>query len=170
MKIKTLNDLLVHELKDIYSAEKQLLKALPKMANAVTSAALQQALEDHLEETKGQVERLEKIMGDMEISLRVPKCEAMEGLIEEAKGLLEEDMDPQVLDAALIASCQRVEHYEIAAYGCARTFAELLGMSDVAQLLQQTLDEEGAADKKLTEIAMSHINEEAVEPEAAEAE
>lgn len=170
MKMKTLNDLLIHEIKDIYSAEKQLLRALPKMANATTNPALTQALEDHLEETKVQVERLEKIMEELEIGTRVPKCEAMEGLIEEGKSLLEEDMDPQVLDAALIASCQRVEHYEIAAYGCARTFAQLLGMKQIADILQTTLDEEGAADKKLTEIAMSQVNEEAAEPEAAEAD
>ncbi len=170
MKIKTLHDLLVHEIKDIYSAEKQLLKALPKMAGAATSSELQAALEDHLEETKVQVERLEKIMGDLEITLRVPKCEAMEGLIEEGKNLLEEDVDPQVLDAAIIASCQRVEHYEMAAYGCARTFAELLGLKSIAKTLQQTLDEEGNADKKLTEIAMATINAQAVEPEAAQVE
>lgn len=170
MKMKTLDDLLIHEIKDIYSAEKQLLKALPKLASAATSPELQQALEDHLEETKGQIERLEKIMGELELGTRVPKCEAMEGLIEEAKNLLEEDIDPQVLDAAIIASCQRVEHYEIAAYGCARTFAELLGNDEMAQTLQQSLDEEGNADKKLTEIAMSQVNPQASEPEEAEAE
>lgn len=170
MKMKTLKDLLVHEIKDIYSAEKQLLKALPKMAHAAASPELQQALEDHWEETKGQVERLESIMSELEIGTRVPKCEAMEGLLEEGKNLLEEDIDPQVLDAAIISSCQRVEHYEIAAYGSARTFAELLGMSEIAQTLQQTLDEEGNADKKLTEIAMSSINQQAAEPQAAEAE
>jgi ferritin-like metal-binding protein YciE len=165
MKMKTLNDLLVHELKDIHSAEKQLLKALPKMAHAVTSPSLQQALEDHLQETQAQLERLEQIMNDLQIPLRGRKCEAMEGLIEEGKSLLEEKMDPQVLDAAIIAACQRVEHYEIAAYGCARTFAELLGMPEVAATLQLSLDEEGATDKKLTEIAMSHINQQAMEPE-----
>jgi len=170
MKMKTLNDLLVHEIKDIYSAEKQLLRALPKMASAATSPELQQALEDHLEETKVQVERLEQIMSSLEIGTRVPKCEAMEGLIEEGKNLLEEDIDPQVLDAAIISACQRVEHYEMAAYGCARTFAQILGMSEVAETLQTTLDEEGNADKKLTEIAMSFVNQEAVEPEEAEAE
>jgi ferritin-like metal-binding protein YciE len=169
MKIKSMNDLLIHELKDIYSAEKQLIRALPKMANAVTSAALQQSLEDHLEETKVQAERLEKILTDMDVSLRVPKCAAMEGLLEEGKKLLEEDMDEQLLDAAIIAACQRVEHYEIAAYGCARTFAELLGMQEIVEILQTSLDEEGAADKKLTEIAMSHVNMEAAEGEAGEA-
>ena len=170
MKMKTLNDLLVHEIKDIYSAEKQLLRALPKMAGAATSPELQQALEDHLEETKVHAERLEQIMGSLDIGTRVPKCAAMEGLIEEGKNLLEEDIDPQVLDAAIISACQRVEHYEMAAYGCARTFAQILGMNEVAETLQTTLDEEGNADKKLTEIAMSFVNQEAVEPEEAEAE
>lgn len=170
MKMKTLNDLFIHELKDIYSAEKQLVKALPKMISAATSPELVQALEDHLEETKVHVDRLETIMGELDVTLRVPKCEAMEGLIEEGKSLLEEDIDPQVLDAAIIASCQRVEHYEMAAYGCARTFADLLGMKRIAKTLQQTLDEEGNADKKLTEIAMATINTQAAEPETAEVE
>jgi ferritin-like metal-binding protein YciE len=170
MKIKSMNDLLIHELKDIYSAEKQLMRALPKMANAVSSPDLQQALEDHLEETKVQAQRLEKILTDMDIGLRVPKCEAMEGLIEEGKKLLEEDMEEQLLDAAIIAACQRVEHYEMAAYGCARTFAEILGKSDIVEILQTSLDEEGNADKKLTEIAMSQVNEEAAGGEAQDAD
>jgi len=161
MKMKNLNDLFVHEIKDIYSAEKQLLRALPRLAQAVTSPELRQALEDHFHETQTQVERLETIMSEMGISARVPKCAAMEGLIEEGKSLLATDMEPCVRDAALIAACQRVEHYEIAAYGCARTFADMLGLTEMAKTLQQTLDEEGNADKKLTSIAMSHINQEA---------
>lgn len=167
MKMKTMNDLLTHELKDIYSAEKQLTKALPKMAKACSSDTLRQAFEMHLRETQEQIHRLEQIAGELGISLRGHKCEAMEGLIEEAKSILEEDMDEQVQDAALIAAAQRVEHYEIAAYGCARTFAELLEMPEIARTLQQSLDEEGATDKKLTEIAVSHINERAMQASEA---
>ncbi len=162
MKTKGFPELLEHELKDIYSAEKQLLKALPKMAKAATNDELKQAFENHLRETEGQVERLEKIFKQMNVSYsRVEKCKAMEGLIEEGKGVMEEEMEPAVMDAALIAAAQRVEHYEIAAYGCARTFAARLGHNDVAELLQESLDEEGNADEKLTEIAESVVNQEA---------
>lgn len=161
MKMKTLADLLAHELKDLYSAEKQLTKALPKMVKAATSESLQEAFSTHLEETEQQIVRLEEVMEMLEVPTRGPKCKAMEGLIEEGKHVLEEEMDDDVRDAALIAAAQRVEHYEIAGYGCARTFAEMLGHSEVAELLQQTLDEEKSADEKLTQIAMDHINEEA---------
>jgi ferritin-like metal-binding protein YciE len=162
MKIKSFEDLFHHELKDLYSAEKQLTKALPKMAKAATNADLKEAFESHLQETEGQLERLEKILGQLGVSTaRVEKCKAMEGLIEEGKEILEEDLDPQLLDAALICAAQRVEHYEIAGYGCARTFAQMLGHDDIVELLQATLDEEGNADKKLTEIAESFVNEEA---------
>jgi len=162
MKMKSLNDLLVHELKDLYSAEMQLTKALPKMAKAVTNEDLREALESHLEETRQQVTRLQQIMDELDVpTTRVPKCKAMEGLIEEGAKLLEEDLEPEVLDAAIIAAAQRVEHYEMAGYGCARTFAGQLGYSNAAKLLQQTLEEEAAADEKLTQIAMSHVNEEA---------
>ena len=161
MKMKTLSDLLVHELKDLMSAEKQLTKALPKMVKAATNEDLKRALEEHLEETQGQVERLEKIFGLLEIPNRAAKCKAMEGLIEEGKDILEQDMDEDVRDAAIIASAQRVEHYEIAGYGCARTFARMIGHDDAASLLQETLDEEKAADEKLTDIAMQSVNAEA---------
>lgn len=162
MKMKTLSDLLVHELKDLYSAEKQLTKALPKMVKAATNEDLKEALEAHLEETEGQIERLDEIFTELEISNgRAPKCKAMEGLIEEGKSILEEDMDDDVRDAAIIAAAQRVEHYEIAGYGCARTFAQQLGHDNVAALLQETLNEERAADEKLTTIAVSTVNEEA---------
>jgi ferritin-like metal-binding protein YciE len=161
MKMKTLQDLLAHELKDLYSAEKQLLKALPKMAKAATSEDLQEALQNHLEETEQQVTRLEEIFEQLELPPRAPKCKAMEGLIEEGKEALEEDMEDQVRDAAIIAAAQRVEHYEMAGYGCARTFARHLGHDEIADLLQQTLDEEKAADEKLTQIAMEHVNAEA---------
>jgi ferritin-like metal-binding protein YciE len=162
MKMKTLNDLFIHELKDLHNAEKQLTKALPKMAKAATSEDLQQAFESHLQETEEHLARLEKIMAQFDIPTRTPKCKAMEGLIEEGKEVLEEDMEDDVRDAALICAAQRVEHYEIAGYGCARTFAELLGHSEAQEILQRTLDEEKATDEKLTQIAMQHVNAEAV--------
>jgi ferritin-like metal-binding protein YciE len=162
MKAKGFKDLFELELKDMYSAEKQLTKALPKMAKAATNAELKEAFESHLAETEGQIERLEKIFDQLGIShSRVEKCKAMEGLVEEGKKIMEEGLEPHVLDAALICAAQRVEHYEIAAYGCARTFAQQLGQQEIADLLQETLDEEGNADKKLTEIAESVVNQEA---------
>jgi ferritin-like metal-binding protein YciE len=161
MKMKTLHDLLVHELKDLYSAEKQITKALPKMIKAATSEDLQEALEAHLAETETQLERLDKIFAELEISSRGVKCAGMEGLIEEGKEILEADMEDDVRDAAIIAAAQRVEHYEMAGYGCARTFAQQLGLGDVAALLQETLDEEKAADEKLTAIALQSVNEDA---------
>ena len=162
MKAKGFKDLFELELKDIYSAEKQLTKALPKMAKAATNDELKEAFESHLAETEGQIERLEKIFDQLGIShSRVEKCKAMEGLVEEGKKIMEEGLEPHVLDAALICAAQRVEHYEIAAYGCARTFAQQLGQQEIADLLQETLDEEGNADKKLTEIAESVVNQEA---------
>jgi len=161
MKMKTLNDLFLHELKDLYSAEKQLTKALPKMAKAATHEDLKEALESHLQETEQQLERLEDILGKLDVSTRGAKCAAMEGLIEEGKAALEEDMSDDVRDAAIICAAQRVEHYEIAAYGCARTFAEQLGHDEAARLLQHTLNEEKAADEKLTQIAMQAVNAEA---------
>jgi len=167
MKLESLNDLLVDELKDLYSAENQLLKALPKMAKAAASPELKAAFEEHLEETKGQVDRLVSIFESLGASPKGKKCVAMEGLIEEGKEILEEEGNEAVKDAALICAAQKVEHYEMAGYGCARTFANLLGLDDVANLLQETLDEEGNADKKLTEIAETNIN---VEAEAATAE
>jgi ferritin-like metal-binding protein YciE len=162
MKMKTLNDLFIHEIKDLHSAEKQLTKALPKMAKAASSEDLQRAFENHLQETEEHIMRLEKIMGQFDIPTRTPRCKAMEGLIEEGKEILEDDMDDDVRDAALISAAQRVEHYEIAGYGCARTFAELLGHSEAQGILQQTLDEEKATDEKLTQIAMQHVNAEAI--------
>ena len=162
MKAKGFSDLFELELKDLYSAETQLTKALPKMAKAATNEDLKQAFEGHLEETRGQIERLEQIFKQLKISVtRVEKCKAMEGLIEEGSDLMDEGLEPDVLDAALICAAQKVEHYEIAGYGCARTFAQQLGHEDIADILQETLDEEGNADKKLTEIAESVVNEEA---------
>ena len=162
MKAKGFTELVELELKDLYSAEKQLTKALPKMAKAATNEDLKQAFESHLEETEQQIKRLEKIFKQLDISYaRVEKCKAMEGLIEEGKDIIEEGLEPDVLDAALICAAQKVEHYEIAGYGCARTFAQQLGLEEVAELLQETLEEEGSADKKLTEIAESVVNQEA---------
>jgi len=164
MKLATLHDLYVDELKDLYSAEHQILKALPKMAKTATAPQLAKAFTSHLEETKGHVERLEKIFKKLGASPKGKTCKAMEGLLEEGKEVIEEDADPAVKDAALIAAGQRVEHYEMAGYGCVRTFAQLLGYDDAAELLQQTLDEEGAADEKLTRLAETVINVEAVAP------
>lgn len=164
MKLATLHDLYVAELKDLFSAEHQLLKALPKMAKAASSQELTQAFTNHLDETKGQIERLERIFKKLDVSPKGKACQAMEGLLKEGKELLSEDADPLVMDAALIAAAQRVEHYEMAGYGCVRTFARLLGYEQAADLLQQTLDEEGAADKHLTKLAETIINAEAVAP------
>jgi ferritin-like metal-binding protein YciE len=164
VKLESLHDLYVDELKDLYNAEHQLLKALPKMAKAASAPKLAKAFTDHLEETKGQVERLEKIFKKLNTSPKGKKCKAMEGLIEEGKKLMEEDADPTVMDAGLIAAAQRVEHYEMAGYGCVRTFARLLGYDDAVGLLQETLDEEAAADEKLTKLAETVINVEAVSP------
>jgi ferritin-like metal-binding protein YciE len=158
-----LEELLVDELKDLYSAENQIIKALPKMAKAASSPELKRAFERHLEETKKQVERLETIGEALEVRLTGKKCVGMEGLIEEGKELISEDLEEDALDAGLIGAAQKVEHYEIAAYGTARTHANMLGYGKAAKLLQQTLDEEGMTDKKLTQLAESIINVEAVE-------
>jgi len=161
VKLQTLEDLLVKELRDLYSAEKQLIRALPKMAKAANSEALREALQEHLEVTKEQAARLEQIFDQLGISSRGPKCEAMEGLIAEGEELLEQEGAPAVMDAGIISAAQRVEHYEMAGYGSARTFARLLGHDEMAETLQKTLDEEGDADEKLTELAESEINVEA---------
>jgi ferritin-like metal-binding protein YciE len=158
MKLDSLENLFVHELKDLLSAEKQLVKALPKMAKGASSQALQEGFEDHLEQTKGHVERLEQIFQLLDKSPRAEHCKAMEGLIEEGSQLLEEEGEAHVKDAALIGAAQRVEHYEISAYGTTRTLAELLGLDKAVKLLQQTLDEEKETDEKLTELAMSEVN------------
>ena len=161
-KLQTFEDLFIDQLRDLYSAETQIVKALPKMAKAASSDELRGAFEEHLEQTEGHVERLEEIFDRIGVKPKGKKCEAMEGLLDEGKEILKMDAEPHVRDAALIAGAQRVEHYEMAGYGCARTFARLLGDTDSADLLQQTLDEEGEADKKLTQIAESSINVEAM--------
>jgi ferritin-like metal-binding protein YciE len=153
-KISTPRDLLVEELKDLYSAENQLVKALPKMAKAATSEELRDAIENHLQETQVHVQRLEQIGKQLGETMKGKKCKAMEGLVEEGKDVMEEDATPSLLDLALIGAAQKVEHYEIAGYGTARTLAEISGENEIAGILQETLDEEGDTDKKLTEIAM----------------
>jgi len=162
-EMNPLQELLIEELKDIYSAETQIVKALPKMAKAASAPELKRAFEKHLLETRRQVERLEQIGAALDTKMTGKKCHGMEGLIEEGKEIMEEDLDENAIDAGLIGAAQKVEHYEIAAYGTARTHASLLGLNRIAKLLQQTLDEEGATDKKLTALAESIINVEAVE-------
>jgi ferritin-like metal-binding protein YciE len=162
MKIESLRELFIDELKDLYSAENQIIKALPKMIKNATSDELRSAFEEHLEQTKGQVERLDRIFDDLDESPRGKKCTGMEGLLAEGKEIMEEDMEDEVLDAALISAAQRVEHYEIAGYGTVRTYAELLGLDDAVKLLAETLQEEKETDQKLTSIAES-VNVEAAE-------
>jgi ferritin-like metal-binding protein YciE len=163
MKLESLQDLYVDELKDLYNAETQLTKALPKMAKAAASEELRTAFEEHLEETKHQIERLETIFKELDASPKGKKCKAMAGLVAEGQEMMEMDGEDAVKDAALIAAAQRVEHYEMAGYGTVRTYAELLGYDKAAKLLQETLDEEAAADAKLTELA-KNINVEAESP------
>jgi ferritin-like metal-binding protein YciE len=160
VKMETLEDVLVDGLRDLYNAEKQLIKALPRMAKAASSPQLQTALDEHLAVTEAQAERLEKIFKQLEMPARGKHCRGMEGIIEEGKELLEgrKDSDPDALDAALIGAAQKVEHYEISAYGSCRAHAKRLGLSQVARLLQQTLDEESQANEKLTQIAESEVN------------
>jgi ferritin-like metal-binding protein YciE len=162
----SLQELLEDELKDIYNAEHQLLKALPKMAKKASASTLKEAFTSHLKETEGHVGRLDKIGQSLDIKLTGKKCHAMEGLVAEGKEVIEEDGDGAVIDAALIGAAQRVEHYEMAAYGTIRAMAAALGHQDVAKLLQQTLEEEGAADKKLTSIAEGEVLSAALEAAA----
>ena len=158
MKLNTLKDLYIHELKDLYSAEKQLIRALPKMARAATNEKLAEGFKLHLEETKEHANRLEKLLSSHDQTTRGPKCKGMEGLLKEGEEMIEEEADEEVRDAGLISAAQRVEHYEIAGYGTARTYAELLGDKEGAKVLQTTLDEEAQTDQKLTKVAMSSVN------------
>ncbi|MFL6388302.1 MAG: ferritin-like domain-containing protein [Terriglobales bacterium] len=158
--MESLRDLFIDELKDLYSAENQILKALPKMIKKASSRELKSGFEQHLKETQGHVERLDKIFEELEESPRGKKCKGMEGIIADGKELMEEDAEPEVMDAGLISAAQHVEHYEIAGYGCVRTYAELMGEDDIVNLLQQTLDEEKATDEKLNQLAQN-INVEA---------
>jgi ferritin-like metal-binding protein YciE len=161
MKLDSLENLFVHELKDLLSAEKQLVKALPKMAKGAASPKLKAAFEKHLEQTKVHVTRLEQILEAEGKPVRAEHCKAMEGLVAEGAELLEEEGSDMVKDAALIGAAQRVEHYEIAAYGTTRAIAELLGNKKAVKLLQQTLDEEKTTDEKLTRLAQSEVKPEA---------
>jgi ferritin-like metal-binding protein YciE len=153
MSVKTMQELLIDELKDLYSAEKQIVKALPKLAKAATSPDLKQGLTNHLEETKGQVTRLERIAEMVGKKLTGKTCVGMKGVLEEGSEVLEDTEKGTIRDAAMIAAAQRVEHYEMAGYGSAREFAQILGLSEVASLLQETLQEEKAADKLLSGVA-----------------
>ena len=161
MKLNTLEDLLHHELKDLYSAENQLVKALPKMAKAAANPELKAGFEEHLEQTKVHVERLDEIGEKLGKKLTGHKCKAMEGLIEEGAELIDEDAEASVRDAGLIGAAQRVEHYEIAGYGTARALATRLGLDDIAETLGETLEEERQTDAKLTALAESAVNAEA---------
>jgi ferritin-like metal-binding protein YciE len=162
VKLDDLRKLWVHELKDLYSAEQQLLEALPKMERAASDDDLKQAFASHFNETQRHVERLEDIFSRLEFEPGGQRCVGMEGLIEEASEMMKEDAPDAVKDAGLIAAAQRVEHYEIAGYGVARTYAEKLGDYRAADILQDTLNEEGLADQKLSRIAMRRINFEAL--------
>jgi ferritin-like metal-binding protein YciE len=158
MAVRDLEQLLIEQLRDLLSAEKQITKALPRMAKAASDERLRQGFEEHLAQTEGQIVRLERAFEQLGKAARAKACVAMEGLIAEAKEHLEEDMEPSVMDAALIASAQKVEHYEIASYGTARAWAEQIGQDAVARLLQETLDEETQTDEKLSRLAESLVN------------
>jgi ferritin-like metal-binding protein YciE len=161
MQLETLHDLYLSELMDLYSAEQQILKALPKMIDKTESPQLRAALEDHLEETRGHVTRLEDVFEMHGEEIKAQKCKGMEGVLEEGDEMAGKDASPAVRDAAIISACQRVEHYEMAAYGSVRTYAQQIGHERAAAMLQRTLDEERAADRKLTSIAESRVNAEA---------
>ena len=162
MQMEDLQDLFVEELRDLYNAENQLIKALPRMAKAASSDELKEAFEQHLEQTRTHAQRIEQICDRLGAKPKGKKCKGMEGLIEEGKEMMKEAED-EVLDAALISAAQRVEHYEIAGYGTVRAYAKLLGDEESARILQQTLDEEGQTDKLLTQLAESSINVEAAQ-------
>ena len=165
---KTLRDALVDEVRDMYNAEKQLTKALPKMAKAASSDELRAALESHLEETQGQITRLERVFDLLDEKPRGKHCAGMAGIIEEGADVLQEDFDGALMDACIIASGQRAEHYEMAAYGSAIAWAEALELTEVAELLTETLDEEKAADQKLSAMAEAGINEAAAAGDSEE--
>ena len=162
MKLDTLQKLYTDELRDLYNAENQLLKALPKMAKAASSEELKEAFEQHLEQTKGHVKRLEQVFEELDEKPKGKTCRAMKGLIQEGSEILEEDGETSVRDAGIIVAAQKVEHYEIAGYGSVRTFAHLLGQNKAAELLQATLDEESETNEVLNRLAESVINPEAV--------
>ena len=166
----TLHDAFIDELRDAYDAEKQLTKALPKMAKAASSPGLRKAFETHLEETRGQIERLEQVFARLDEKVRGKHCDGIAGIIEEGKAVMEEDFDEATMDACLIAGGQRAEHYEMAAYGTLVAWARAMGHPEAADLLQETLDEEKAADEKLTSLAESGINRDAADAAHPEGE
>ncbi|MCP1575955.1 hypothetical protein RB25_23180 [Herbaspirillum rubrisubalbicans] len=159
MTVKTLKDLFIHSLSDVYSAEKQLTRALPRLARAATTPELRQAFEQHLEETQGQVERIDRLVEGADLRLKRIKCVAMEGLVEEGREQIDEIEKGPVLDAALIGAAQKVEHYEIATYGTLCALAKQLGLDEAAKLLDETLQEEKATDQKLSKLALQQVNE-----------
>ncbi|MCG5239153.1 ferritin-like domain-containing protein [Azospirillum doebereinerae] len=162
MAAKTMQDLLIEDLRDIYHAEKQIAKALPKLAKAAHSEQLRQAFELHLEQTRGQIDRLEQVFDELDTRTRGKHCDAMEGLISEAREILEMGLLPEVQDAALIAAAQKVEHYEIASYGTLHAYATACGLTKVAQLLEETLNEEKDTDQKLNKLAIGDLNKKAI--------
>jgi ferritin-like metal-binding protein YciE len=166
MAAKNMQDLLIEELRDIYHAEKQITRALPKMARAASNEQLKQAFTQHLEETQGQIERLEQVFEKLDTRTRGKHCHAMEGLIEEAKEIMEMGLAPELQDVALIAAAQKVEHYEIAGYGTLVALAQASGFSEAAQLLQETLDEEKKTDQLLNKLAISDVNMKAMKAAA----
>ena len=171
MKIKSVEDIFLHELKDVYSAEKQLTRTLQKMAKLASDETLVQGFKKHLEQTKEQIARLEKIFQKLEVKTsRVQKCKGMEGILAEGEESLQEDLEDALRDVILISAAQRAEHYEIAAYGTVRALAERLGNKEAVKLLQQTLDEEIEMDKQLTAVATSSVNQRAQQGGQAEAE
>ena len=168
MELESLEELYVEELKDLWSAEKQILRAMPRLIKAASNRELKRGFTMHERQTRQQVKRLERICKELGVSPRGKRCEGMEGLLQEGTDLIKERPDPDVLDAGLIAAAQHVEHYEMAGYGTVRTWARLLGYDDQADLLQTTLDEEGMTDKQLTELAERMINVAAVNPDGEE--
>ncbi|MCU7496785.1 MAG: ferritin-like domain-containing protein [Ignavibacteria bacterium] len=166
MAIKSMHDLLVDSVKDIYYAEKQVLKTMPRMIKKISSNNVKKAFEQHSKETEKQIARLEKVFKELNMTPKAKKCPAIDGIIQEGKEVMDEISDPNVMDAAVIGFAQKIEHYEITSYGTARTFANHLGMNKLASLLQNTLDEEYATDDKLTQMAQSEVNVEAVEASA----
>jgi ferritin-like metal-binding protein YciE len=169
-KLNSLETLLLHEVQDLYSAEKQLVKALPKVAKKASSPQLRSAVEQHLEQTEQHVNRLEQVFELLGASPKEHTCKAMKGLIKEADDIISEDASPATRDAAIIAAAQKVEHYEIASYGTARKWAETVGRNDITRLLEQTFNEEEQTDRRLTELAMSGINQKAAEQMGEEEE
>mgnify|MGYP001774014755 CR=1 FL=1 len=161
MALKSMQDLAIHKLQDLYDAENQIVKALPEMIDAVSNQQLKQGLQAHLDQTKQQVQRLEQIFQQLGEKPGGEKCKGMEGLIKEGQKIIKEGGEPAVLDAAIIGAAQAVEHYEIAGYGTARTIAQSLGMNEAAQLLEQTLNEEKQTDEQLTQIAEQNVNQQA---------